>query len=418
MNSLEGALIMMLVSFLVSTLLYPVVLGFAIKRNIVDNPNARKLQRAPVPVMGGAIVMLGVLMASMIYMALSPDFNPNLLKALGLMLIMYLTGLWDDLKDISPELRFIIEMGVVWSIVVLMHISLDHFHGLWGLGDLPKGISIPLSIVAGVGIINAVNMIDGVDGYCSSFCIFTCLSFAILFYYTGDRNMFTLALIAIGAVLPFFMHNVFGEKSKMFMGDGGSMMLGTLLTIFVFKAVDGGTKCRVMDETGLSMVAFSTAVMAVPVFDTLRVMVVRMLKKVSPFRADKTHLHHLFIDMNFSHLFTSLLIVSVNILIVASLLIAWRMGASVNVQFYIVIVLAIMFTTVFYYIFRHGQKMKRGVCAKLFQFFSIMGNFTNYQSTRVWILIRHMVDNRFLGGRIQISGISEVNKKQIIADNL
>ena len=398
MKSLQIALLMMLLAFVVSTLLYPAVLRLAIRKNIVDNPNARKLQRAPVPVMGGTIVMIGMLIGCMIYMATSPDFHPSMLKILGLMLVMYVVGLWDDLKDISPELRFILEVGVVWSIYVLVYVNINNLHGLWGIGTLPKGISIPLSIVSGVGIINAINMIDGVDGYCSSFCIITCALFAILFYYTGDMNMFAMALIAIGALLPFFMHNVFGERSKMFMGDGGSMMLGTLLTIFVFKAVDGNSKCHVVDETGLSLVAFTLAIMAVPVFDTVRVMVVRMFRKVSPFKPDKTHLHHLFIDMNFSHLFTSLFIVCVNVLIVASVLIAWRLGASVDFQFYLVVTLAILFTTVFYYTFRHGQKHKHGFWYKLYYVLCFFGCFTNYNTTWGWQLIKRTVDNRFFGG--------------------
>ena len=124
--------------------------------------------------------------------------------------------------------------------------------------------------------------------------------------------MTCLTMIVIGALLPFFMHNVFGQKSRMFIGDGGTLMLGMFLTVCTFYAMSSTQPCDKLDEKGLSLIAYALAVLSIPLFDTLRVFTMRILRGKSPFRPDKTHLHHLFIDMGFSHLGAALFILLLN----------------------------------------------------------------------------------------------------------
>ena len=152
-----------MVAMAVSALVYPVALSYARRHNIVDNPNARKLQRVPVPVFGGIVVYSGILMGGLVLAA----FMWSWVMVFGLigMTIMMLIGMWDDQKDISALLRFAIEIGLVSAFIALTGVYIDDLHGLWGIDRLNDWIAIPFSVVAGVGIINAVNLIDGVDGY-------------------------------------------------------------------------------------------------------------------------------------------------------------------------------------------------------------------------------------------------------------
>ena len=390
------AFMLMAVSFVVTMAVYPLVLSFARKHHIVDNPNARKLQRVPVPVMGGTTVYIGMIVAVVVGMIAAPGQSP--LIVLALLTVMYLTGVWDDLTDVSPFLRFLIEIIVVWLIILMLDMEINDFHGLWGIHGVPDVVSVPLSVVAGVGIMNAVNLIDGVDGYCSSYGIMTCIVFAVIFYYAGDMTMFTFALIVIGALVPFFFHNVFGKTSKMFLGDGGSLLLGTVLSLFTFSALSSNSACADYGDEGLSLVALTLSILAVPVFDTLRVMVVRVLKGNSPFHPDKTHLHHLFIEMNFSHLATSFIIVSVNAIIVLILLLCWRLGASINVQVYVVIALALLFTWAFYFFMEREHRKNDGDGSALFQRWCRHGRKTNITAAPVWRFIRKVVDSKLLGG--------------------
>ena len=389
------------VAFIVTTLVYPYVLKFARDHDVVDNPDARKLQRVPVPVMGGTTVFIGLLVSVLICFFISGD--PVLLKVLGLLAVMYLLGAVDDIKDISPSLRFLIESLVVWLMVLFLDVEINDFHGFLGIHKIPDAASVPLSLIAGVGIINGVNLIDGVDGYCSTYGAMACALFAIMFFYCGDMVSFTLALIAIGALIPFFFHNVFGKSSKMFLGDGGSLMLGTLLTYFTFVALTSGSPCDIYDVTGLSLVAICLAVLAVPVFDTLRVMSSRMLHGVSPFHPDKTHLHHMFIELNYSHLLTSGTIVLGNGLIIVLQVISWLAGASINFQVFFVIALALLLTWVLYFVVERERRKNDGEGSDRYRRWCERGKALNLSRTRAWMFIRNVVDSRFFAGKAPAS---------------
>ena len=397
MVSIGIPILLMLVAFLVTMLVYPYVLKFARKHNIVDNPNARKLQRVPVPVMGGTTVFIGLIVSGMIGLAILGDMS--IFTILALLFVMYAIGLWDDVKDIPPAFRLVVEMIVVWMMILLLDVEINDLHGLWGVRGLPDAVSVPLSLIAGVGIINAINLIDGVDGYCSTYGMMACVVFGLIFYYAGDTNMFALALMCAGALLPFFFHNVFGKSSKMFLGDGGSLMLGTLLTLFVFRTLSTNSPCAEYSDAGISLVALSLAILAVPVFDTLKVMIFRVAKGQSPFHPDKTHLHHLFIEMNYSHLATSAIIVTGNFLIILILLAAWLLGASIYLQVYLVVLLALLFTWGFYFFMEGEHRKNDGEGSKLYQRACRRGSATRVTGTRAWLFIRRAIDSRFLAGK-------------------
>ena len=394
------ALALMGVAFLVTTLVYPHVLSFAINHHIVDNPNARKLQRVPVPVMGGTTVFIGLLVAVIVGYAFAP--NLEVIKIMALLMVMYLLGVWDDVKDVSAAFRFAAEMFVVWMMMLLLGVEVNDFHGLWGLYEIEDVVSIPLSLIAGVGIMNAINLIDGVDGYCSTYGVMACIGFASIFYYAGGMDRFALVFVAIGALIPFFFHNVFGKTSKMFLGDGGSLMLGTLLTIFTFSVMSKDSPCAQYADDGVSLVALALAILAVPVFDTLKVMIFRVINGRSPFHPDKTHLHHLFIELNYSHLATSAIIVTVNALIIVACFVSWRLGATIDWQVYIVIVCSLLFTWGYYFFMEHEHRKNDGEGYAVFQRACNRGLATNFTSGVVWQFLRRVVDSRILGGKAAI----------------
>ncbi len=392
------SLLLMLVAFLVTTLVYPHVLSLAHRYNIVDNPNARKLQRVPVPVMGGMTVLIGFLVSAVVCYCVEP--LPKMPVAGVLLVVVYLIGFWDDVRDVSPTLRFLLELLVVWMMILLLGLEINDFHGLWGVHRIPEAVSVPLSLIAGVGVMNAINMIDGVDGYCSTFGIMACAVFAVVFYHAGDMAMFALALITIGALVPFFFHNVFGKTSKMFLGDGGSMMLGAILVLCMFSVLSSDSVCaEAYRDSGFCLPALALAVLAIPVFDTLKVMAIRIAKGYSPFRPDKTHLHHLFIEMDFTHLATSGFIVLTNAVIVGCLFLAWSLGAGIDLQLYIVIVLGMLATWGFYFYMEWQHRQNDGEGSRVFQRWYEGGKITNFTSKRSWQFIRRVVDSRFLAGK-------------------
>lgn len=392
-------LLVFVVAILVSTMAYPTVLRFARRHNIVDNPNARKLQRVPVPVMGGVAVYIGIIAATMVqYIVL-----PNILPLWGLlsMTIMMLIGIWDDIHNLSATLRFIIEILIVYLFIAMTGVYIDDFNGLWGIQTIPEWIGIPFSIFVGVGIINAVNLIDGIDGYSSGYGMMACLLFAITFHSVWSVPMVCRTVMVAGALLPFFLHNVFGVRSKMFIGDGGTLLLGTQMTIFLFYALSSHTNCYTLADKGICPAALCLAVLCVPVFDTLRVMTMRILRGKSPFRPDKTHLHHLFIDMGFSHLGAGLAILLMNAFVVIVWLITWQAGASNDVQAYVVLALGVLVTFVFYKVMKTQQNSgpldEEGYPqgTRLWHLFCHLGTLTHREKRRLWRFLRWLMDKQF-----------------------
>ncbi len=354
MSFISHFLIPFVISLFAAIWIFPKILRIALAKNIVDNPDARKLQRVPIPVLGGVAVVFGILVAlsvSRLFFDCSALFTVMLA-----MLVMLYVGTIDDIIELSPAIRFLIEILVTLMLMYTCGYSIDNFHGLWGLSCIPLYVSIPLTIVAVVGIINSINLIDGVDGYSSGYSIMACTIFGVFFYVAGDVSMVMLASACAASLIPFFFHNVFGRTSKMFIGDGGTLVMGIVMSIFVLNILKTATCCVHYEEWGMGLVPFTLAVLAIPVFDTVRVMSMRLMRGTSPFHPDKTHLHHLFISMGFSHIGTTISILLLNLLVIFGWYFTYKLGASVDVQFYVVVALAFLATFGFYGSMRRFQR--------------------------------------------------------------
>ena len=386
MSKIYHLFIPFIVAFCATLWIHPKILRIAILKNLVDNPDARKLQRKPVPVMGGLAVFFGIvagLCSSQIAF-----FSPGVFVLMAAMTIMLYTGTIDDILDLTPRTRFIIEIVVVAFIMLVNNSGINHFWGLWGINFIPVWIAAPLTIFAAVGIINAINLIDGVNGLSSGFCFMASVMFAIMLYISGNTHMTILAVTAAGAIIPFFLHNVFGNTTKMFIGDGGTLVIGTMMSMFVVSTLKGTSLSANLAKDGMGLIPFTLAVLAVPVFDTLRVMSMRILRKQSPFHPDKTHLHHLFIELGFSHIGTTVSILTLNFLIILAWFASYKMGASIDAQLYIVLTLSILITFVFYKFAKVQIKHK----TKALRFLQRIASMLQIEKKGIWGWAQRMID--------------------------
>ena len=371
---------------------HPRLVRIAAMKMIVDNPDARKLQKEPIPILGGVAVMFGAVLG-ISCTAVFPEtvFNDTIVLIIAVMMVMLYTGTMDDILELTPRLRFLIEIMSVCALIFVGGFRLDDLHGLWGVSVLPDWVAVPLTVFACVGIINSMNLIDGVDGLSSGFCITACAIFSAVFFKAGDMMMFILSMALIGALIPFFMHNVFGERSKMFIGDGGTLVMGAVMSIFVVRVLGVGSPvAQFWDQShaGMSAVAFTLAVLCVPVFDTLRVMVTRMLQGRSPFHPDKTHLHHMFIDLGFSHVGTTFSIILLNLTVVAVWWASVSMGCSLDVQLYVVILFGSLFT-IFLYPAVAAAKRRN---APLYRALTAASRMTHFERKGFFLLLRKAMD--------------------------
>ena len=387
MNEFLKVLLPTIVAFIATIWFQPHILKVAKTKNIVDNPNARKLQRVPIPVMGGIVVVFGILVGIMTF-SLFDNIN-SMLSLIAAVVVMLLVGLVDDINGLSPRIRFMIEILVVLYLVYVTGNKIDSFHGLWGLYNLSDLVSVPLTVIACVGIINAINLIDGVDGYSSGYCIMASFYFGYAFYVLGNIKMVTLAAIIIASLIPFFLCNVFGKSSKMFIGDAGTLSMGILMSTFVRNMLTVTTDASPISGN-LGLIPLSLAIMCVPVFDTLRVMSCRILKGKSPFSPDKTHLHHAFLDLGFSHAGTTVSILIINSFVVVIWYLSYKFGLSIDLQLYLVVALGVLSTFCLYpFIYYNSNKKSR-----IYRSMQKIAARTHYEREGVWETMQRWLDKK------------------------
>lgn len=337
-------------SLLAVWIIHPHMVRIAKIKDIVDNPNARKLQKEPVPILGGVAVFFGIFMS----LAFSGFFVEcsELFMLLAAMLLMLYLGTIDDILDLRAVNRLAVQIGAALVLVFLGNgYRIDNMMGLWGVYALPNWFAVSLTVFAVVGIINATNLVDGVDGLSSGFGVMASVLFSVGFFFLGDYPMVILCASTVGALTLFFLHNVFGKTSKMFIGDGGTLVLGIILAACVTRLI---SSTQTLEEGQLiseraSVIPFTLAVLSIPVFDTLRVMSTRMLDGKSPFHPDKTHLHHLFIDLGFAHVITTVCILTLDSLIIALWALCYFTGVSAAMQTFTVILASLTATVGFYH---------------------------------------------------------------------
>lgn len=323
------------------------ILHLAKEKNLVDNPNARKLQKVPIPVMGGVVVFFGVAMGLLagytVGGAIGVEFRTLMMPVLAAMVVMLYTGALDDILGLSPRSRFLIQILTVIGLIYSSGGCIDTFHGLWGIESFSWYLAVPLTVFAGVGIINAVNLIDGVNGLSSTMCMLCCLMYGGVFMRAGDASNAVLAFSTAAALIPFMIHNVFGLRSRMFIGDAGTLVMGLLMTWFTISMLRSDSPIAYYNMAdGVNMIAFALAVLCVPVFDTVRVMSMRIIRRKSPFHPDKTHLHHVFVNVGVSHFITTVTEVLIMLTVVAVWLISAVLDFSLEWQLYIVIIASVV----------------------------------------------------------------------------
>lgn len=345
--------------------IFPRVVKIAKFKGLVDNPDARKLHRDPIPVLGGIAVFFGLVMGMVAFEALnkmcSLTTNTQNISLLPMILsgsVMLYIGSLDDIQGLTPKTRLVVEIIMMIGLIFSSGMCVDSLHGLWGIYEFNWWIAVPLTVFAGVGLINAYNMVDGVNGLSSGLCIACSCLLATICWKQQDYEDCALALCFASALVPFLLHNVFGKRSRMFIGDGGTMVMGMLVSWFMIRILWSGntiTHTYITDEgRDFGRVAMMLAVTCVPVFDTLRVMLGRILRGVSPLQADKTHLHHVFIGVGISHSITALSEILINLIVVALWYITYHyFEVSQDVQLYVVIIASVSLVWGMYFFLNH-----------------------------------------------------------------
>lgn len=221
-----------ILSFIIGLCFMPLVIDIAKKRDFVVKPNKRTSHEGTIPNIGGINIFISFLLTVFLFSYGIIDQLQFIIVGVFFILIV---GFVDDLIDIKAYWKLLGELVSGFFLIVVSDIRLTSLHGFLGINELPVFASYFLSIFVFIAIINALNLIDGVDGLASGLGILYSLFFALYFSYTGSVNLAISAYAMVGSLAVFFIYNVFGKKNKIFMGDTGSLLLGYMLTLYVFQ---------------------------------------------------------------------------------------------------------------------------------------------------------------------------------------
>jgi UDP-GlcNAc:undecaprenyl-phosphate GlcNAc-1-phosphate transferase len=284
-----------LIALFSSMIMVPFLMRWALDTGAVDAPDSRKIHKKAIPRIGGVAICMGWLFSLLIYV----DMTSQVRGILAGTLIVFFTGLIDDLYGLSPKKKFLGQFAACLITIFVGELYISSLGNLFGgeTINLPAWLGIPFTLLAVVGIVNAFNLMDGLDGLAGGISVIALSSFLILGHLTGNLMIMALCAALLGAILGFLKYNLF--PARIFMGDTGSLVVGFVIA---FLAV-------MLTQTSGSTVApiVPVLILGIPIVDTLRVMGRRLAQGKHPFAPDRTHLHHNFLDLGLKHRYTVLL---------------------------------------------------------------------------------------------------------------
>ena len=339
-------LITSLIAFFGTFLFMPYVIKLAIKKRFLVGGGGRNAHQGFTPNVGGMAIFTGLLLANQYLLFtffdtfqgfdISSELETNIKAYLiitGGSIIMFVMGLLDDISELSSYFRFFIQILVAFFVVYIGDLRINNFYGVLGFYEIPEALSVIFSTSVIIFIINSFNLTDGLDGLAASLGLFILTAFAIIFYSNGKYFDCTLACAGLSSLFAFWLYNK--PPARIFMGDGGSLLIGFIIACCAIRA------CSMkIQPAGEINPVFILCILAYPSIDTLRVFTVRILSGKSPFSADRNHIHHLLIDKDFNHGWASFFAVMYCAILT---LICFFLLDYPNLSFFIMVSLSIIF---------------------------------------------------------------------------
>lgn len=357
------SLLIVFQSFIVSYLVIPRIISIVRIKNLMDKPNQRSSHKEKTPTMGG-VAFFASLLSSLYFLQVYDSHKLGLSLVIGLLILFYV-GVKDDLVGVSPRTKII---GQMLSFIFVMdsnELSITSLNGFLGFYELPLWLSYFLGIFIIISIVNAYNLIDGINGSASMVGIMIFSIFSYIFYQTEDYYFVLLSISSIGCLAAFLRYNI-SKKNSIFMGDTGSLLIGFVIGVCTLRFLNLPIERLSMANINYyNKFVLVFIILYIPFVDTMRVFLIRILKHRSPFFADRNHIHHIMIDyMKLSHIQASLLLALFNLLVFIFFYIANLYISTITL--FIVLFLFIIGTTLilFYYnrsfsVRRNKQKIQR-----------------------------------------------------------
>ena len=298
----------LITAFFVSFLAIPRLIEFAHKLKVFDNGGDRASHEGSTPFFGGIAIFTGVI-CSLLFWANIEDIQYILVS----ILIVFIVGLIDDLRQITAFKKLIGQIIATLILIFFGDLQIDSMHGVLGVYDLPIWISTLFTIFVVIVITNGFNLIDGVDGLAGGVGVIATSCFGFVAVIMGQNDMALIAFTLSGALIAFLKYNYY--PARIFMGDTGSLVVGMILSVLAINSIKFGLiteDFKLPNKGPLMAIVF----LAIPLFDSLRVFIVRTSKGVGPFRPGRDHIHHALLDLGFGHKRTALILYFISALLI------------------------------------------------------------------------------------------------------
>ena len=310
-----------ILAFFTAQWLIPQAIRFAHRFQLVDHPNLRKTHIKSTPILGGLSIFISAVFALaltslFLYNSLTVDLNFKIVFGLfSAVSLMVFFGLKDDIFDVSPYEKLLFQIITALFVIISCEVRIDNFDGLFGIYELPTTFSYVFSVFVFVTVVNAFNLIDGIDGLSASVGLISTLCFG-LFFLLNDLVIQAVIMFCYSGALASFL--IFNFKKRLFLGDNGSMSLGVVISFGIFSVITITNGANLVGQTGFFINNASVIILALisfPLLDTIRVFCVRLMQGKSPFIPDRNHLHHHLTSLKLSHIESTLLIVAYTLII-------------------------------------------------------------------------------------------------------
>lgn len=313
----------------------PALIKVAYLKKLVDAPGEeRKLHTRHIPTIGGVTIFGATLFAYLIWYPVIENISFKYIAAS--MMILFFIGVKDDIVGTAPIKKLLGHLAVAFILVFMAGIKITSLHGLFGIHQIPEWAGILLSVFTYTVVVNAFNLIDGIDGLAAGVGTIVCFTFGAWFYLAGSVEDAILAFALAGALLGFLIFNF--APARIFMGDSGSLLIGLIVAVLAIKIVEFSTLRLPLEMSRISKPIFAMAAIVYPMVDTLRIFLVRTIRGRSPFSADRNHLHHKLIDLGCTHRTTSMIIYGFTLFTIA---LAVFLPLEANVKFVVITVFVI-----------------------------------------------------------------------------
>ena len=322
-------------AFVITFLAIPKIIFFAQKFRLYDSAGERSSHKGEVPIFGGISIFSGIIF-SLLFWAEIEQIQFIIVS----MLVVFFVGVIDDLLSLSPTRKLIGQIIAILMIIYFHDLQINNMHGVLGIYGLPDIVATLFTVFVVIVITNGFNLIDGVDGLAGSLGIVASFSFGLLSVISGQINMSLIAFTLMGSLIGFLIYNK--HPAKIFMGDTGSLVVGLVLSILAINTINSGIVNDVIHLPNKGPLV-AIAILAVLLFDSLRVFIVRVIKGRNPLSPDMNHIHHALLNLGYGHQKTTLIICIMNMLLIV---VAYFL-LDMNVNFAIAIFAVINFTLLY-----------------------------------------------------------------------